>query len=36
MALLDKSATSVYIISVTPFTETGGIDFASTDRMVEF
>lgn len=36
MALLDESAAGVYIISVTPFTEVGDIDFASTDRMVEF
>jgi 4-hydroxy-tetrahydrodipicolinate synthase len=36
MALLDESAAGVYIISVTPFTEAGEIDFASTDRMVEF
>lgn len=36
MALLDESAAGVYIISVTPFTEAGEIDFASADRMVEF
>ena len=36
MALLDETAAGVYIISVTPFTEAGAIDFASADRMVEF
>jgi 4-hydroxy-tetrahydrodipicolinate synthase len=36
MALLDETAAGVYIIAVTPFTETGEIDFASADRMVEF
>ncbi|HTN11651.1 MAG TPA: dihydrodipicolinate synthase family protein [Acetobacteraceae bacterium] len=36
MALLDESACGVYIIAVTPFTEAGEIDFASTDSMVEF
>lgn len=36
MALLDESAAGVYIIAVTPFTEAGEIDFASTDSMVEF
>jgi 4-hydroxy-tetrahydrodipicolinate synthase len=36
MPLLDETAAGVFIISVTPFTETGEIDFASTDRMVEF
>ncbi len=36
MALLDESASGVYIIAVTPFTEAGEIDFASADSMVEF
>jgi 4-hydroxy-tetrahydrodipicolinate synthase len=36
MALLDETASGVYIIAVTPFTEAGAIDFASADRMVEF
>jgi 4-hydroxy-tetrahydrodipicolinate synthase len=36
VALLDESASGVYIIAVTPFTEAGEIDFASTDSMVEF
>jgi 4-hydroxy-tetrahydrodipicolinate synthase len=36
MALLDESAAGVYIISVTPFTEAGAIDFASADGLVEF
>ena len=36
MALLDETAAGVYIISVTPFTDAGEIDFASADGMVEF
>ena len=36
MALLDETAAGVYIISVTPFTDTGEIDFAGADGMVEF
>ncbi|MCC6719301.1 MAG: dihydrodipicolinate synthase family protein [Acetobacteraceae bacterium] len=36
MALLDESAAGVFIIAVTPFTDTGAIDFASADAMVEF
>lgn len=36
MALLDEKAAGVYIISVTPFTDGGEIDFASADGMVEF
>ncbi|MBN8891538.1 MAG: dihydrodipicolinate synthase family protein [Rhodospirillales bacterium 70-18] len=36
MTLLDERAAGVYIIAVTPFTDTGAIDLASTDRMVEF
>lgn len=34
--LLDESAKGVYIISATPFTETGEIDYASTDSLVDF
>ena len=33
---LDTSAQGVYVIAVTPFTPDGAIDFASTDRLVEF
>ena len=36
MKLLDETASGVYIISVTPFTDTGEIDFAGTDRLIEF
>jgi 4-hydroxy-tetrahydrodipicolinate synthase len=34
--LLDESAKGVYIISATPFTDTGAIDFPSTDKLVDF
>jgi 4-hydroxy-tetrahydrodipicolinate synthase len=34
--MLDHTATGVYIIAATPFTEDGAIDFASIDRMVDF
>ena len=33
---LDASATGVYLITVTPFTDAGVLDLASTDRMVDF
>ncbi len=33
---LDETASGVYIISATPFTETGAVDAASTERLVEF
>jgi len=33
---LSEDAKGVFIISATPFTETGAIDFDSTDRLVEF
>jgi 4-hydroxy-tetrahydrodipicolinate synthase len=33
---LDASAQGVYLITVTPFTDTGALDLASTDRMVDF
>ncbi|WP_431857884.1 dihydrodipicolinate synthase family protein [Azospirillum sp.] len=36
MALLDESAKGVFIIAVTPFTDGGDLDLASTDRMVDF
>jgi 4-hydroxy-tetrahydrodipicolinate synthase len=34
--MLDIHARGVYVIAVTPFTETGAIDTASVDRMVDF
>jgi 4-hydroxy-tetrahydrodipicolinate synthase len=33
---LDASAAGVYLITVTPFTDGGALDLASTDRMVDF
>jgi 4-hydroxy-tetrahydrodipicolinate synthase len=36
MAQLDESARGVYLIAVTPFTDTGALDLESTDRMVDF
>lgn len=33
---LNESAAGVFIISATPFTETGDLDYASADRLVEF
>jgi 4-hydroxy-tetrahydrodipicolinate synthase len=36
MKRLDESAKGVFVISVTPFTESGDIDFQSTDRLIEF
>jgi 4-hydroxy-tetrahydrodipicolinate synthase len=33
---LDRSARGVYLITVTPFTDSGALDLASTDRMVDF
>ncbi len=36
MPRLDESAEGVYIISITPFTDSGAIDLASTDRLIEF
>lgn len=32
----DESASGVYVIAVTPFTDTGAIDWDSVDRMVDF
>lgn len=34
--MLDPSARGVYLITVTPFTDDGALDLASTDRMVDF
>ena len=36
MHTLDTSAKGVYLIAVTPFTDSGALDLASTDRMVDF
>lgn len=36
MKTLDASAKGVYLITVTPFTDSGALDLASTDRMVDF
>ncbi len=36
MNKLDASASGVYLITVTPFTDTGALDLASTDRMIDF
>lgn len=33
---LDRGANGVYLIAVTPFTDSGELDLASTDRMVDF
>ena len=36
MHTLDTNAQGVYLIAVTPFTDGGALDLASTDRMVDF
>nr|MDP2191416.1 dihydrodipicolinate synthase family protein [Rhodoferax sp.] len=36
MNKLESSAQGVYLITVTPFTDSGALDLASTDRMVDF
>ena len=36
MKKLDAAAVGVYLIAVTPFTDSGALDLASTDRMVDF
>ncbi|MCU0818224.1 MAG: dihydrodipicolinate synthase family protein [Beijerinckiaceae bacterium] len=36
MSLLNETATGVFVIAVTPFTETGALDLESADRMVDF
>ena len=33
---LDESASGVYIISATPFTDNGEVDMDSADRLVDF
>lgn len=33
---LDRNAQGVYLITVTPFSDSGALDLASTDRMVDF
>ena len=34
--LIDRNTAGVFIISATPFADDGGIDYASTDRLIEF
>jgi 4-hydroxy-tetrahydrodipicolinate synthase len=36
MPLIDESARGFYVISATPFTDDGAMDWASTDRLMEF
>ena len=36
MTLLDESASGVFIIAATPFSDNGALDLASADRMVDF
>ncbi len=36
MSKLDESASGVFIVAATPFTESGAIDFESTNRMLDF
>src|SRR5580658_1474556 len=36
MPLLDETARGVYVIAATPFTDDGAMDWASTDRLMEF
>jgi 4-hydroxy-tetrahydrodipicolinate synthase len=36
MTLIDESARGVYVISATPFTAAGAMDWASTDRLMDF
>ena len=36
MNTLDSSAKGVYLITVTPFSDSGALDLASTDRLVDF
>ena len=36
MPILNETAKGVYVIAVTPFTDEGALDFASTDRLVDF
>ena len=34
--MLDESARGVFVISVTPFDDRGGLDLAGTDRLIDF
>jgi 4-hydroxy-tetrahydrodipicolinate synthase len=36
MALLDETARGVYVIAATPFTDSGAMDWPSTDRLMDF
>src|SRR4029077_6808913 len=36
MALIDESARGFYVISATPFTDDGAMDWTSTDPLMEF
>lgn len=36
MSKLDEGASGVFVVAATPFTETGAIDYGSTDRMLDF
>jgi 4-hydroxy-tetrahydrodipicolinate synthase len=36
MALLDESASGIYVIAATPFTDGGALDWPSTDRLIDF
>jgi 4-hydroxy-tetrahydrodipicolinate synthase len=36
MPTLNETASGVYVIAVTPFTDSGDLDFVSTDRLVDF
>ena len=36
MPKLSEAAAGVYVIAVTPFTDSGALDFDSTDRLVDF
>lgn len=36
MALLSEAAAGVYVIAVTPFTDTGALDYESLDRVTDF
>ena len=36
MSSFDRSSSGVFVIAVTPFTETGGLDLEGVDRLVEF
>jgi 4-hydroxy-tetrahydrodipicolinate synthase len=36
MPILDEAAKGVYVITVTPFTDDGSLDFQSTDRVIDF